>query len=193
MSIRGDLSRKKILQASRELFAAKGFSAVTMQDICHSTGLSRGGLYRHYASTAEVFAAIIDQEQAQALTALDDAKNQKIPPQTIVYGFLQSRMHQLLDPTHTIDNATAEFAAGSPEGKALLTQRARLTLEILSQLLQLGVEQGVFHCENCRETALHILCFLEGMGKHHALLPMREEEVQAQMGIIRQLLEQKNI
>ncbi len=188
MSIRGDLSRQKILTAARSLFAAKGFSAVTMQDICNITQLSRGGLYRHYASTTEVFSAIIMEEQTQALAALDDAKNRRISPDTILHSFLRSRLTQLLDPKQSIDNATAEFAAGSAVGKALLTQRAHHSVEILSELLQLGVREGVFRCEKCRETALHIICFLEGLGKHNALIPVGEESVEEQLRLIMGLL-----
>ncbi len=189
MSIRGDLSRQKILQAARGLFATKGFSAVTMQDICNSAELSRGGLYRHYASTAEVFAAIIQEEQALAFAALENAKNRKMTPDTILYGFIKSRMKKLLDPAQSIDNATAEFAAGSPEGKALLAQRAKNSVEILMELLQLGVAEGIFHCENCQETALHIICFLEGLGKHNVLLPLQEESAAAQYRLIQKMLD----
>ena len=188
MSVRGDLSRNKILAAARTLFAAKGFSAVTMQDICDSTNLSRGGLYRHYASTAEVFTAIINEEQKAALNALDAAKNRKISPDTVLFTFLKSRMNKLANSTSSIDNATAEFAACSEKGKALLIERARVSVEIITQILQLGVAEGYFKCDNCPDTALHIICLLEGVGKHNALIPLKKEDVDVQLEIIRQML-----
>ena len=188
MSIRGDLSRKKILEVSRELFAAKGFSAVTMQDICDAAGLSRGGLYRHYASTAEVFAAIIRQEQAAAFAALENAKALNIPPDKILRSFLRSRTTQLLAPSLSIDNATAEFAAGSELGRELLQKRAQTSVEIVTQILELGAEQGVFSCENCRQLALHIIWCLEGMGKHNSLIPLSREDADAHLELIFHLL-----
>lgn len=36
----------------------KGFTAVTMSDLCDASGLSRGGLYRHFSSTKDVFVAL---------------------------------------------------------------------------------------------------------------------------------------
>ena len=188
MSIRGDLSRKKILTVARSLFAAKGFSAVTMQDICQGAELSRGGLYRHYSSTAEVFTAIIQADVADALDALADAKNRKITADNIVFSFLYARMNQLTDPTAYIDNATAEFAACCPEGKTLLAERAKASVKILTQLLEQGVEEGVFHCKNCTDAALHIICCLEGLGKHNALLPLTPEEIQVQFQFVRNML-----
>ena len=62
MSARGDITRKKIRNEASLLFSEKGFSAVTMKDICDRTGLSRGGLYRHYGSTAEIFRDIFTAE-----------------------------------------------------------------------------------------------------------------------------------
>ena len=44
------------------LFAEKGFKAVTMTDICEKTGLSRGGLYRYYSGTEEIFSEILSEE-----------------------------------------------------------------------------------------------------------------------------------
>lgn len=188
MSVRGDLSREKILKVSRRLFAAKGFSAVTMQEICDAAELSRGGLYRHYSSTAQIFAAIIQAEQNAAFAALESAKKLRVPPDTILYSFLRSRMHQLLDPSCSIDNATAEFAAGSEAGKALLTERAKNSVQILTQLLEVGLAQGVFSCEDCSAAALHIILCLEGMGKHNALLPLTPEDTEAQLYLIDRLL-----
>ena len=40
MSSKGDRSRESILQNALELFAAKGFSAVTMQEVCNGTKAS---------------------------------------------------------------------------------------------------------------------------------------------------------
>ena len=188
MSIRGELSRKKILEAARKLFATKGFSAVSMQDICDAAGLSRGGLYRHYTSTGDVFSAIIQEEQAAAFAALESARAQNIPPDKILTSFLRSRMAQLLDPAVSIDNATAEFAMGCPTGRELLQKRAQACVAIVAQILELGVARGAFSCVNCKETALHIIWSLEGMGKHNLLIPLTPEDVDTQLKLILSLL-----
>ena len=62
MSRKGDETRNVIKEAAYELFAQKGYKDVTMSDICEKTQLSRGGLYRHYSSTAEIFKEIISED-----------------------------------------------------------------------------------------------------------------------------------
>lgn len=59
MGSKGEKTKKEICNQAKVLFGEKGFKNVTMQDICTATGLSRGGLYRHYESTGEIFQEIL--------------------------------------------------------------------------------------------------------------------------------------
>ncbi len=62
MGEKAEKTKEKIRSEAYKLFAEKGFKEVTMTDICERTGLSRGGLYRHYAGTDEIFDEILSQE-----------------------------------------------------------------------------------------------------------------------------------
>ena len=61
MGVKGEKTKELIRQEAYRLFAEKGFKEVTMKDICVRTGLSRGGLYRHYSGTTEIFAEILSE------------------------------------------------------------------------------------------------------------------------------------
>ena len=62
MGEKGERTREKIRCKAYVLFAEKGFQAVTMTDICERTGLSRGGLYRYYSGTEQIFSEILSEE-----------------------------------------------------------------------------------------------------------------------------------
>ena len=62
MGEKGERTREKIRCKAYGLFAEKGFQAVTMTDICERTGLSRGGLYRYYSGTEQIFSEILSEE-----------------------------------------------------------------------------------------------------------------------------------
>lgn len=79
--IKGEKTKKAILEASQALFSRKGFKDVSMSDICESTGLSRGGLYRYFSSVGEIFRELITDDYSfderienmeSALTILED-------------------------------------------------------------------------------------------------------------------------
>ena len=87
MGKKGDETRKMIRKRAAGLFAQKGFKGVTMNDICQVTGLSRGGLYRHYDSTRQIFSEIVDElmqarkiasERKEILTAAQNSADEII-------------------------------------------------------------------------------------------------------------------
>lgn len=66
MGRKGTETKEAIRRQAYQLFAEKGFKAVTMTDICEKTGLSRGGLYRYYSGTGQIFSEILSEEYAIA-------------------------------------------------------------------------------------------------------------------------------
>ncbi len=188
MSKRGDITRTKILEAARDLFSAKGYSCVTMQDIRIACGLSRGGLYRHYSSTEEIFGAMIKSEQEDAFNALNKARENGVSAYIMLRTFLRTRMDALLDPKSSIDNAIGEFAKNSSYGKEMITERAANSVKILSELIELSAKEGRLSCDMPYEAALNIMCLYEGIAKHNDLIPLTRQDAEEQLKLIGRLL-----
>lgn len=188
MGAKGQLSRERILDSARALFSEKGYSSVTMKDLCEATGLSRGGLYRHYPSTEAIFVAIIEQEQADAHAALERAKANRVAPKVMLVTFLRSRMERLTAPVNRFENAVSEFAANSESGRSLIIRRAEDSIRIVAEMIRLGCAAGDFRCSDPEATAAHIIWLLEGMAKHRALLPLTHGDTNAQIALVEALL-----
>ncbi|WP_240982400.1 TetR/AcrR family transcriptional regulator [Streptomyces sp. S3(2020)] len=58
--MRGADRRKQILGAAGELFLAKGYSGVSMDEVLAAVGGSKATLYRHFADKAELFQAAVE-------------------------------------------------------------------------------------------------------------------------------------
>lgn len=188
MSKKGDITRKKILDVAKELFSKKGYSSVTMQDIRLACDMSRGGLYRHYASTEDIFAAIIIDEQEKAFSALENARKNEISAYLILKTFIHWRIDNILDSQNSIDNAISEFVKNSPRSKKIIIDRAENSLKILSELIVMSCEEGKLNCPNPSESALSIMCLLEGMVKHKELMQLSDEDVSSQLMVIEKIL-----
>lgn len=52
--------KEKIIEASYELFASKGYEKTTISDIIKAVGSSRGGFYHHFNSKEEILEAITE-------------------------------------------------------------------------------------------------------------------------------------
>ena len=63
-------TREEILQVSLRLFARDGYEAVSVSRIAGELGITKGALYRHYASKRAIFDSILarmeDQDRQQA-------------------------------------------------------------------------------------------------------------------------------
>jgi len=65
-----------VLDRAAELFAARGFAGVSLDDVGEAAGVTRGAVYHHYASKAGLFAAVVAMLQervAQAVVAAADS------------------------------------------------------------------------------------------------------------------------
>jgi AcrR family transcriptional regulator len=56
---KGETTRLAIEDAALELFLQYGFHGTSMRQIAEQTGLALGGIYNHFSSKEEIFAAII--------------------------------------------------------------------------------------------------------------------------------------
>lgn len=63
MESKGERTRKEILNVAKKLFSERGYKDVSMQDICNGTGLSKGGLYRHFGNKAEILFELLKKEK----------------------------------------------------------------------------------------------------------------------------------
>ena len=192
MSSKGEAARVRILQCAQSLFSQKGYCAVTMQDICEASGFSRGGLYRHYASTEDIFVDIIRREQADAYNELQRAKALGVGPERIMRHFLRARMRWVCGEERSFDVAVSEFAANSELGRKALAVRAEESIGVLTELIEWGNREEIFRCAQAEDTAKHILWLTEGMSRHSSLLPVTEEDIQQQLALIRCLLGQED-
>lgn len=52
-------SRRKILEAAREIFFRDGFEAANLDEVARRAGLAKGTIYRHFDSKGELYVAVL--------------------------------------------------------------------------------------------------------------------------------------
>lgn len=57
-----ELNRKIILEVAQELFATKGYEAVSMRSIANVMGYSHGSIYYHFKDKAELFYHLVKED-----------------------------------------------------------------------------------------------------------------------------------
>jgi AcrR family transcriptional regulator len=68
-------SRSAIISAAVELFAKKGFSATTTDEIARKAKVSKGLIFSHFATKQDILLAIYDEELERLLPKADEKDN----------------------------------------------------------------------------------------------------------------------
>lgn len=157
-----------ILQQAYELFVEKGFYAVTMSDIVERCEISRGGLYRYYTSTEQLFRELIrrggEADQADFAAKME----QGVPFADILERFLAMQHDELKQIGSSLTQAAYEFflAHREAEDRELLRDRHGEAGQLLSGLIRYGIERGEVAAiaeKQAAAAAEHLLVCLEGL------------------------------
>lgn len=57
---KGEATRAAVLAAAHKLFLQQGFHGTSMRQIADEAGLAVGGIYNHFATKEDIFAAVLD-------------------------------------------------------------------------------------------------------------------------------------
>lgn len=66
-------TRAALITAARRLFGAEGFADVGAERVTREAGMTRGALYHQFADKADLFAAVLDQVEAEIAQRVADA------------------------------------------------------------------------------------------------------------------------
>jgi AcrR family transcriptional regulator len=81
-TVRGRLTRERLLESARTVFERDGFLQARVQDICDAAGISHGSFYTYFVSKEEIFAEVVDSVELDLLT-LDRAPSSADPVERV--------------------------------------------------------------------------------------------------------------
>jgi AcrR family transcriptional regulator len=188
MPPKGDNTRNLILEKAAELFIQKGYSAVTMKDLCEATGLSRGGLYRHFKSTGEMMACLLLDEQQTADEEFAKAIAEGKSALQLLDAYIEKHDRFLLSSKSALEVAANQYSLLDEVGKNINTSRIWSTVKRLTHIVRLGQEEGVFIDGNPENIAWYITFFICGIRAQTVLVDPGAEFIHTQTGYIRKFL-----
>lgn len=193
MSLKGERTKQDIRKKAYQLFAQKGFKEVTMKDICELAGLSRGGLYRHYESTEQIFLEIVNafsnQQKNEVLTKIE----RQIPATTILEELLSKYANEMIDYENSLSLAIYEFYSNpaiSKEDNSVKNQY-EISKSTWVELINYGIGTKEFNPVN-PESVFHLILFAyQGVRMYSRLMKMDYEIPNQIVSEIKKLLMRK--
>ena len=178
--------KKYILETARKVFVEKGFKRVTMKDIVEACDISRGGLYLYFDNTNQIFLEVMKMESQEADDVFSDSISEDATAADILILFLKEQKKELLKTADTMAQAIYEFYFENKPGKKdnLLKKQFDSVAKIIEKLIEAGVENGEFYCEDCEGMARNIMYVLEGLKISAQTIGITSESVDNEISFI---------
>mgnify|MGYP001024612143 FL=1 len=174
MSLRGDKTKQEIRDKAYQLFAEKGFKEVTMKDICERTGLSRGGLYRHYESTEQIFLEIVNAFSDQQKNDVCEKIEKRVPAAVILEELLTKYEKEMGDRESSFSLAICEYYSNPAVSKEdnSVKRQYEISKSAWLELIHYGIGTKEFNCAD-PEAVFHMLVFAyQGVRMYSRLIEM---------------------
>lgn len=164
----GDKSVQKkryIVETARKVFMERGFKKVTMKDIVEACDISRGGLYLYFDNTSQIFAEVLKLETEETDDVFSGSIAEDATAADILLLFLKEQKKEILRKKNTLTQAIYEyyFEHNLPKRDNILKRQFDSAVRVIERLIETGVDNGEFVCEDCAGTARNIMFVLEGL------------------------------
>ena len=168
MGEKSEQKKRYIIERARTVFAEKGYKAVTMKDIVEACDISRGGLYLYFGSTKELFAAVIakdgedEDDEDQALTG---ALHTGGSASDLLALFIKAQKKEVFRKRNNLTLASYEyFSEIALQGQEnALKSQFETAIMIVTRLVEQGLHQNEFYCDEPEGWANNLMYVIEGM------------------------------
>ncbi len=186
MGEKGKQTRELIKKEAYRLFADKGFKEVTMKDICQQTGLSRGGLYRHYGSTAVIFEELFRKMSENSIDEFERQMKSEIPAPVILKEILSILREDIQDANNSMSLAIYEYS--NAVSSSLFTELNEAGTEKWRRFLAYGIKRGEFREIDIAQAVDMILYSYQGARMWSRVIPLKEETADHVINAITEML-----
>ena len=151
-------TRQDLLEAALTIFSQQGYAAVRLEDVAEAAGVTRGAIYHHFGSKADLFQALVEDASALGSNVVQNAIAEGGTFVEITRRVLVRTMHLLEDNRRfrEVMALTLFKTGGSPELDAFTQQRheqARTQVEQIAGFFRSGIEQGALRSDLAPNTA----------------------------------------
>jgi AcrR family transcriptional regulator len=165
LTAKGAEKKRYILEKAAAVFIRAGYTAVTMKNIVDACGISRGGLYKYYSSTREIFEDILSAGKESDYCLLTMGMENGVHALHLLTDFFQQQKDEILNIENTIRIAVYEFFLAH-KNSDLLNKFYTETAAVIAQTLEYGIRRNEITgitSKDVGKLANHMIIILEGL------------------------------
>jgi AcrR family transcriptional regulator len=140
------MTKDDILSAAAQIFSQKGFHAASMQDIAQAVNLQKASLYHHIASKQDILLAILDQALDLLIEHIEQVAIQPLPAEEKLRLAMVAYLQAMLEQRDLAAVLLLEHRSLDDQYRSQHIPRRDRFERLWREMLQEGVEQGIFIC-----------------------------------------------
>jgi AcrR family transcriptional regulator len=137
----------RILRATAELIAAKGYSATSTRDIAAAVGVEQPAIYKHFSAKSDIFAAIVRLALEWPVELAEELATLSAPGAVKLHRFLDESLHHL----HASPEVVVSVIATPELWQDAFTAEQELAAKVeraLADLVEAGQAEGDLRAMN---------------------------------------------
>jgi len=164
-----ELTRQNLLKAALAVFSRKGYAETRLEDIAEEAGVTRGAIYHHFGSKAELYNTLVTSISGRAQAVIEVAVHagggtiailRRICVETLVYAVEDPEFRAVNELVLFKSEVTADLAEGMEQKRA----GGRNLTQYLRDLVQSGIESGELRAGvNPLEAAIGLIALQNGL------------------------------
>lgn len=197
--MRGEKTRKNLIEVARQLFIKSGVESTTMNDIAAAAGKVRRTLYTHFKSKEDIYWAVVESEIMQLIDKLKSIVNQDLPPEEKLTHYIFHRLELIKEIVLRNGTLRAEFFRDVWSLEHAWKDIGQQEISLIRSILEEGVNNRTFEVENIQATAILIHYALRGFDTPYVrnhfqrISPGREEIRSAAVTLIVNAVKAKGV
>ncbi|MDE6337328.1 MAG: TetR family transcriptional regulator [Muribaculaceae bacterium] len=174
-------TRDKFIEVARQLFARKGVENTTMNDIASASDKGRRTIYTYFRSKRDIFNAVIESETDQLLTRLRLIVARDTSPEEKLLEYVECRFETMKEIVSRNGSLRAGFFRDVRKVDRARKVITRKETAMLREILQQGVEMGVFNIPNLNHCAVIITQAIHGLDVPYIRDTLSDEGIDKEM------------
>lgn len=158
-----DATYQLIVEVARQLFARKGLTNTTMNDIAQEANKGRRTIYTYFNNKNDIYWAVITSEMNRLYEKLEAVVNKDLPPNEKLEAYIDARLEGIREIVLRNGSLRAEFFRDITEVERARKKIATGEIDLLRRILDEGVSKGKFIVHNSLATATILHCAFKGL------------------------------
>ncbi|KWZ66977.1 TetR/AcrR family transcriptional regulator [Bacillus altitudinis] len=180
---KSEKTKQKIVTASRDLFAKKGYSETSVRDILEAAEISKGNLYHHFKGKEFLFLHIMEEDHRFMMETWHEEKQMLHRAIDKLAGFAE--LLSQMGINYPLMRASEEFCASAFTSDEVMERLNKIDVDfddVMRDILHEGNEDGswsIQHVESKVKILLSVFYGLDVLYKNDTMQQKKELQKEA--------------